>query len=97
LRPVNRHARVGEHIEVTWKFEYRIVRLGRAFPAGIANARARSVAAPIANREPQKSTGGGRKCSQLFPVEHKGGGGKIALPVDVNGDFGISRLKAGLG
>src|SRR5262252_4189878 len=23
LRPVNRHARVGEHMEVTWKFEYR--------------------------------------------------------------------------
>src|SRR5262249_24953065 len=44
-------------------------------PAGIANARARSVAAPIANRELQKSTGGGRKCSQLFFVEHEGGGG----------------------
>jgi len=35
-------------------------------PAGIANARARSVAAPIANREPQKSTAEGRKCGQLF-------------------------------
>src|SRR5262249_42002604 len=23
----------------------------------------------------QKSTGGGQKCSQLFPVEHEGGGG----------------------
>ena len=38
-------------------------------PAAIANARARSVAAPIANREPQKSTAEDRKCSQLFPVE----------------------------
>src|SRR5262249_56841667 len=49
-------------------------------PAGIANARARSLAAPIANREPQKSTGGGRKCSQLFPVEHEGGGGALCDP-----------------
>ena len=40
---------------------------------GIANARARSVAAPIANRELQKLTGGGRKCSQLFSVEREGG------------------------
>ena len=30
-------------------------------------ARAHSSAAPVANREPQKSTGGGRKCGQLFP------------------------------
>src|SRR5262249_25566223 len=42
-------------------------------PAGIANARARSVAAPIANREPQKSTAEGRKCGQLFSVEREGG------------------------
>src|SRR5262249_54739434 len=34
-------------------------------PASIANARARSVAAPIANREPQKSTAEGRKCGHL--------------------------------
>src|SRR5262249_15274091 len=27
-----------------------------------------------AAREPQKSTGGGPKCSQLFPVGHEGGG-----------------------
>jgi hypothetical protein len=32
--------------------------------------------APIANREQQKSTAEGRKCSQLFSVEHEGGGGK---------------------
>jgi hypothetical protein len=44
-------------------------RLARALPAP-AGARAHSSAAPIANRERQKSTGGGRKCSQLFPVEH---------------------------
>src|SRR5262252_5463904 len=44
-------------------------------PAGIANARARSVAAPIANREPQKSTAEGRKCGQLFSVEREGGRG----------------------
>src|SRR5262249_7926384 len=36
--------------------------------AGIANARARSVAAPIANQEQQKSTAEGRKCGQLFSV-----------------------------
>jgi hypothetical protein len=41
----------------------------------LAGGRAHSSAAPIANREPQKSTGGGRKCSQLFSVEHEGGGG----------------------
>src|SRR5262249_46140969 len=45
---------------------------------GIANARARSVAAPIANREPQKSTGGGQKCSQLFLVKLEGGRGGIS-------------------
>jgi hypothetical protein len=49
-------------------------------PAGIANARARSLAAPIAYREPQKSTGGGRKCSQLFSVEREGGGFFWGLP-----------------
>src|SRR5262249_53476094 len=36
--------------------------------APVAPARA-SVAAPIANRGPQKSSGGDRKCGQLFPVE----------------------------
>ena len=40
---------------------------------GIANARARSVAAPIANREQQKSTAEGRKCGQLFSVKREGG------------------------
>src|SRR6516162_10887380 len=50
----------------------RVCKASARVPAGIANARARSVAAPIANRELQKSTGGGRKCSQLFPVEHEG-------------------------
>src|SRR5262249_57209928 len=53
----------------------RVCKAWARVTAGIANARARSVAAPIANREPQKSTGEGRKCSQLFPVEHEGGGG----------------------
>ena len=38
----------------------------------LAGPRSRSVAAPIANREPQKSTAGGRKCSQLFSVEREG-------------------------
>jgi hypothetical protein len=33
----------------------------------------RSVAAPIANREPQKSTAEGRKCGQLLSVEREGG------------------------
>src|SRR5215470_10562976 len=41
-------------------------------PAAIANARARSVAAPIANREPQKSTAEGRKCGQLFSGRARG-------------------------
>src|SRR5262249_24911184 len=50
----------------------RVCKAWARVPAGIANARARSLAAPIANREPQKSTGGGRKCSQLFSVEHEG-------------------------
>src|SRR5262249_59036140 len=50
-------------------------RAGARVPAGIANARARSVAAPIANREQQKSTADGRKCGQLFSVEREGGGG----------------------
>src|SRR5262249_18741885 len=50
----------------------RVCKAWARVPAGIANARARSVAAPIANREPQKSTGEGRKCSQLFFVEHEG-------------------------
>src|SRR5262249_18290145 len=48
-------------------------------PAGIANARARSVAAPIANREQQKSTAEGRKCGQLFSVEREGGQGASTL------------------
>src|SRR5262249_23052131 len=52
----------------------RVCKAWARVPAGIANARARSVAAPIANREPQKSTGGGRKCSPFFRVEHEGGG-----------------------
>src|SRR5262249_57147318 len=42
----------------------------------LLSARSHSSAAPIVNREPQKSTGGGRKCSQLFSVEHEGGGGR---------------------
>ena len=45
----------------------------------LANARARSVAAPIANRERQKSTAGGRKCGQLFSAERAGGRG-VASP-----------------
>jgi len=44
----------------------------------LLSARARSVAAPIANRGPQKSSGGDRKCSQLFPVEHEGLGPSTA-------------------
>jgi|SRR6516164_9747030 len=36
--------------------------------------RAHSSAAPIANREPQKTTSGGRKCGQLFPIEREAGG-----------------------
>src|SRR5262249_15673253 len=47
------------------------LKTGRGAPAGIANARARSVAAPIPNREPQKSTAEGRKCGQLFSVERE--------------------------
>src|SRR5262249_7001847 len=50
--------------------------------------RAHSSAAPIANREPQKSTGGGRKCSQLFPVEHEGGAGRAGSEFD-NADDGL--------
>src|SRR5262245_18229830 len=46
----------------------------------LASARARFVAAPIANREPQKSTGGGRQCAQLFSVEREGGGGGPRRP-----------------
>src|SRR5262245_31520882 len=49
----------------------RVCKAWARVPAGIANARARSLAAPIANRELQKSTGGGRKCSQLFSVERE--------------------------
>src|SRR5499427_7024728 len=56
----------------------RVCKAWARVPAGIANARARSVAAPIANREPQKSTAEGRKCGQLFSVEHEGGGGGAA-------------------
>src|SRR5262249_1378480 len=52
-----------------------LARVCNAWAAGIANARARSVPAPIANRELQKSTGGGRKCGQLFSVEREGGEG----------------------
>src|SRR5262249_61110841 len=54
----------------------RVCKAWARVPAGIANARARSLAAPIANRGPQKSSGGGRKCSQLFHVENEGGGGR---------------------
>src|SRR5262249_39235306 len=36
LRPVNRHSRVGEHIEVTWKFEYRIPPLASRSIHGVA-------------------------------------------------------------
>src|SRR5215469_11053155 len=65
-----KHAQTGTTpLELT-----RVCKAWARVPAGIANARARSVAAPIANRELQKSTGGGRKCSQLFSVEHEGGG-----------------------
>src|SRR5262249_43232563 len=48
------------------------------------SARARSVATPIANREPQKSTGGGRKWSQLFSGE-LAGGTKIRLRLWASG------------
>ena len=51
-------------------------------------ARARSVAAPIANRELQKSTGGGRKCSQLFPVEREGSGVKMSVWCVLKATFG---------
>src|SRR6516162_11964923 len=47
----------------------RVCKAWARVPAGIANARARSVAAPIANREQQKSTAEGRKWGQLFSVE----------------------------
>src|SRR5262249_33873636 len=50
----------------------RVCKAWARVPAGIANARARSVAAPIVNREPQKSTAEGRKCGQLFSVEREG-------------------------
>jgi hypothetical protein len=42
----------------------------------------RSVAAPIANREQQKSTGDDRKCNQLFLVEHEGGGAYVSPGFD---------------
>ena len=51
----------------------RVCKAWARVPAGIANARARSVAAPIANREPQKSTAEGRKGGQLFSAERAGG------------------------
>src|SRR5262249_4569451 len=51
----------------------RVCKAWARVPAGIANARARSVAAPIANREPQKSTAEGRKCGQFFSEERAGG------------------------
>src|SRR5215813_5015892 len=51
----------------------RVCKAWARVPAGIANARARSVTAPIVNREPQKSTAEGRKCGQLFSVEREGG------------------------
>src|SRR5262249_30808635 len=54
----------------------RVCKAWARVPAGIANARARSVAAPIANREQQKSTAEGRKCTQLFS-EARAGGPKI--------------------
>src|SRR5262245_1552328 len=60
----------------------RVCKAWARVPAGIANARARSVATPIANREPQKSTAEGRKCGQLFSVEREGGvGGTAAFSV----------------
>src|SRR5262245_26865148 len=55
-------------------------------PAGIANARARSVAAPIANRELQKSTSGGRKCSQLFFRRAARGGPRAAVGAGLDQD-----------
>jgi hypothetical protein len=55
---------------------------GARVPAGIANARARSLAAPIANREQQKSTAEGRKCSQLFSVGALNGKSAPAQPGD---------------
>src|SRR5262245_26812247 len=63
-RPVRIISAVVSTPRVHWR---AILGIGR----GIANARARSVAAPIANREPQKSTAGGRKCGQLFSVERE--------------------------
>src|SRR5262249_16344195 len=62
----------------------RVCKAWARVPAGIANARARSVAAPIANREQQKSTAEGRKCGQLFSVEHEGGGGGTELSLNCN-------------
>src|SRR5262249_46780751 len=47
----------------------RVCKAWARVPAGIANARARSLAAPITNRELQKSTAEGRKGGQLFSVE----------------------------
>ena len=72
----------------------RVCKASARVPAGIANARARSVAAPIANRELQKSTGGGRKCSQLFPVEHEGGGApESSAPLIQDISFDPSKLR----
>src|SRR5262249_43020433 len=79
----------------------RVCKAWARVPAGIANARARSVAAPIANREQQKSTGGGRKCSQLFSVEPEGAfwnvGDVVGLAVGVDvgqldGEVGARRI-----
>src|SRR5262252_5691564 len=68
FRSSARAARWSSAVVSTPRVHWRaILGIGR----GIANARARSVAAPIANREPQKSSGGGQKCGQLFSVEPK--------------------------
>ena len=67
---------------------------------GIANARARSVAAPIANREPQKSTAEGRKCSQLFSGRARGRrGGSVSLlqqSLVVDGEVALRARVAGI-
>src|SRR5215472_12790635 len=50
------------------------VRLGRALPGACWRSRAFECRA-YRQSGTEKSTGGGRKCSQLFSVEHEGGGG----------------------
>src|SRR5262249_15878642 len=68
FRSSARAARWSSAVVSTPRVHWRaILGIGR----GIANARARSVAAPLANREPQKPPAEGQKCGQLFSVERE--------------------------